>query len=89
MLFARGLQVPLVHYNVKHADEYLEMRSTAYNNIKNTVGKIKALFTKSRFVEYVGGDNTKKNVQIYYLIITYYSIYMIQHQKMILIMSIK
>ena len=59
MLFARGLQVPLVHYNVKHADEYLEMRSTAYNNIKNTVGKIKALL-QNHFVEYVDGDNTKK-----------------------------
>ena len=73
MLFARGMQVPLVHYKMKHADEYLNLRPFAYNNIKNTVGKLKSLLTTSRMVEYVnhlgGSDNKKKkcpNIKIDY-----------------------
>ena len=73
MLYARGMQVPLIHYKIRHADEYLEWRSTAYNNIKNTVGKLKAVLTQSSMTpltnKYNSGDILKNkfpNIKIDY-----------------------
>jgi hypothetical protein len=72
MFFARGMQVPIVHYKIRHSNEYAILRAASYNNIKNTVGKLKILLTETKFK---GGNKTKKCPKIkfnYDLLLNFY-----------------
>lgn len=49
MLYERGGQVPIVHFKIRHADEYLKFRGDTYHIIKDNVGKLRSILTESGF----------------------------------------